>query len=136
MSSSASSPSDSNPRASSLTNPSPFPPPMKRIEHQNWIWLFAAGAGAAVLLAGCAIGPNYKRPAVEAPGNYRFAASPSTNSLGDLPWWEVFKDPLLLDLIATAVTNNYDLRQAVARVEQARHMAVAARAPLFPQVGY
>jgi len=109
---------------------------MKRIEHQNWIWLFAAGAGAAVLLAGCAIGPNYKRPAVEAPGNYRFAASPSTNSLGDLPWWEVFKDPLLLDLIATAVTNNYDLRQAVARVEQARNLAVAAQAPLFPQVGY
>jgi multidrug efflux system outer membrane protein len=109
---------------------------MKRIEDQNWIWLFAAGAGAAVFMAGCAIGPNYKRPAVDAPGNYRFAASLSTNSIGDLPWWEVFKDPILLDLIATAVTNNYDLRQVVARVEQARNLAVAARAPLFPQVGY
>lgn len=109
---------------------------MKRIEHQNWRWLFAAGAGAAIFLTGCAAGPNYKRPAVDAPGNYRFAASPSTNSIGDLPWWEVFKDPMLLDLIATAVTNNYDLRQAVARVEQARNLAVAARAPLFPQISY
>jgi multidrug efflux system outer membrane protein len=109
---------------------------MKRIEHQNWSWLFAAGVGAAVFLAGCAVGPNYKRPAVDAPGNYRFAASPSTNCIGDLPWWEVFKDPILLDLIATAVTNNHDLRQAVARVEQARNLAVAARAPLFPQGGY
>lgn len=109
---------------------------MKRIEHQNWSWLFAAGAGAAIFLTGCAVGPNYKRPAVDAPGNYRFAASPSTNSIGDLPWWEVFKDPILLDLITAAVTNNYDLQRAVARVEQARNLAVAARAPLFPQVGY
>lgn len=108
---------------------------MKRIKHQKWNWLFAAVL-SAVLMAGCAIGPNYKRPTVDAPGNYRFAASPSTNSLGDLPWWEVFKDPVLLDLITTAVTNNYDLRQAVARVEQARNFAVAARAPLFPQIGY
>ena len=87
-------------------------------------------------LAGCAIGPNYKRPTVDVPGDFRFAANQSTNSFADLPWWEVFKDPTLLDLIRTAVTNNYDLRQAVARVEQARNMAVAARAPLFPQMGY
>jgi multidrug efflux system outer membrane protein len=109
---------------------------MKRIEHQNWRRLFATGVGVGVFLAGCAVGPNYKRPAVDAPGNYRFAASPSTKSIGDLPWWEVFKDPILLDLIAMAVTNNYDLRQAVARVEEARNFAVAARAPLFPQIGY
>ena len=87
-------------------------------------------------LAGCAIGPNYKRPTVDVPGDFRFAANQSTNSFADLPWWEVFKDPTLLDLIRTAVTNNYDLRRAVARVEQARNMAVVARAPLFPQMGY
>ena len=87
-------------------------------------------------LAGCAIGPNYKRPTVDVPGDFRFAANQSTNSFADLPWWEVFKDPTLLDLIRTAVTNNYDLRRAVARVEQARNIAVVSRAPLFPQIGY
>jgi multidrug efflux system outer membrane protein len=87
-------------------------------------------------MAGCAVGPDYKRPVVDAPANYRFAANQSANSMGDLPWWEVFKDPVLLELITTAVTNNYDLRQALARVEQARNVAVAARAPLFPQIGY
>jgi multidrug efflux system outer membrane protein len=56
--------------------------------------------------------------------------------LGDLPWWEVFKDATLQELIRAALTNNYDLKQAVARVEQARNMAAAARAPLLPQIGY
>jgi len=90
----------------------------------------------SVFLSGCAVGPNYKRPTVDMPGNFRFATDQSANSFADLPWWEVFKDPILLELITTAVTNNYDLRRAVARVEQARNLAVAARAPLFPQVGY
>lgn len=95
-----------------------------------------AGFMLSVFLSGCAVGPNYKRPTVDMPGNFRFATDQSANSFADLPWWEVFKDPILLELITTAVTNNYDLRRAVARVEQARNLAVAARAPLFPQVGY
>src|SRR6185369_9945555 len=109
---------------------------MKGIKHLNRNWLFAAGLFLLVFVAGCAVGPTYKRPSVEASANFRFATNQSTKSIGDLPWWEVFKDPILLDLITTAVTNNDDLRQAVARVEQARNLAVAARAPLFPQVGY
>jgi multidrug efflux system outer membrane protein len=88
------------------------------------------------ILGGCAVGPNYKRPAVHAPENFRFTDSQATNSLGDLPWWQVFKDPILLNLIGTALTNNYDLQQAVARVEQARNQAAAANAAFFPQVGY
>ena len=90
----------------------------------------------AFLLGGCALGPNYKRPPVNTPAAYRFSERQGTNSLGELPWWEVFKDPALQSLIRTALTNNYDLKQAVARVEQAREAAVVARAPLFPQVGY
>jgi multidrug efflux system outer membrane protein len=109
---------------------------MKRTEHQSYRRLVAAGLLSIVFMAGCAIGPNYKQPAVDAPSRFRFAEGQSTNSLGDLPWWEVFQDPLLLNLIAEALTNNYDLRQAVARVEQARHLAVVARAPLFPEIGY
>ena len=89
-----------------------------------------------VLIGGCAVGPDYKRPAVDTPDNHRFATTEATNSFGDLPWWEVFKDEALQDLIRTAVTNNYDLKQAVARVEQARQQVTVARAPLFPQIGY
>lgn len=88
------------------------------------------------LAGGCAVGPNYKRPPVAAPENFRFASGPATNSFADLPWWRVFNDPVLQELIGTALTNNYDLKQAVARVEQARQQAVVARAPLFPQIGY
>jgi outer membrane protein, multidrug efflux system len=99
-------------------------------------WAFVLPSSIVILLGGCALGPNYKRPPVEAPANYRFATSFTTNSLADLPWWQVFKDPVLQDLIGTSLTNNYDLKQAVARVEQARQQAFAVRAALFPQVGY
>ena len=92
----------------------------------------------AVLLtvAGCAVGPNYKKPVVHSPENFRFADDQATNSLGDLPWWQVFHDPALQNLIGIALTNNYDLKQAVARVEQARNQSVAANAAFFPQIGY
>ncbi len=91
---------------------------------------------ALAFLGGCAVGPNYKRPAVNTPENFRFAESQATNSFADLPWWEVFKDPTLQDLVRTALTNNYDLKQAVARVEQSRNLAIAARSQFFPQIGY
>jgi multidrug efflux system outer membrane protein len=91
---------------------------------------------ALVLIGGCAVGPNYKKPAVDTPPGFRFAPTQNTNSLGDLPWWEVFKDPYLQDLVRAALTNNYDLKQAVARVEQTRQLAVVARAPLFPSINY
>src|SRR5438128_1965574 len=69
------------------------------------MWAALLGlAGVLLLLSGCAIGPNYKRPVVDAPDSFRFTPDHSTNSLGDLPWWEVFKDPTLLGLIQTAVT--------------------------------
>jgi multidrug efflux system outer membrane protein len=109
---------------------------MKRIKHQRCGWWFIARFAPIIFLSGCVVGPNYNRPMVDAPGSFRFAAGETTNSFGDLPWWEVFKDPLLLDLITVAVTNNYDLRQALARVEQARNLVVVARSPLFPEIGY
>jgi outer membrane protein, multidrug efflux system len=91
---------------------------------------------AAAMLASCAVGPNYRRPVVSTPEQFRFAENQSTNSLGDLPWWQVFNDPILQGLIGTALTNNYDLQQAVARVEQARNQAAVANAAFFPQIGY
>ena len=88
------------------------------------------------LLAGCAVGPNYQKPAVNAPAQFRFAEVTGTNSLADLPWWQVFQDPVLQSLIRTALTNNYDLKQAVARVEQARYQSLAVNSAFFPQIGY
>jgi multidrug efflux system outer membrane protein len=88
-------------------------------------------------LAGCAVGPNYKRPSANAPARFRDALiQVSTNTLADLPWWSVFKDPALQDLIRIGLTNNYDLRIALARIEQARALQAQARSQFLPQVGY
>lgn len=92
---------------------------------------------AILTFAGCAVGPNYKRPAVNAPTGFRGATTDvSTNSLADLPWWSVFKDPVLQDLIQVALTNNYDLRITLTRLDQARAIQAQARSQLLPQVGY
>jgi multidrug efflux system outer membrane protein len=101
---------------------------------------FAAIAVAVVILAGCAIGPNYQRPAVNSPAEFRDATNTvntvSTNSFADLPWWGVFKDPLLQDLIHDALTNNYDLRVSLTRIEQARAIQAQTRSKLLPQADY
>jgi outer membrane protein, multidrug efflux system len=87
-------------------------------------------------LAGCAVGPEYKRPAIDAPQNFRGDATGQTNSLGDMPWWELFCDETLQGLIRGALTNNYDVRIAAARVEQARAILAENRAGYFPQITY
>jgi multidrug efflux system outer membrane protein len=91
-----------------------------------------------LLLAGCAVGPNYQRPADPAltPAAFRGETPASTNSFADLPWWRAFQDDALQTLIRTALTNNYDARIAVTRVEQARAAAALARGQLFPQLDY
>jgi multidrug efflux system outer membrane protein len=92
---------------------------------------------AALALAGCAVGPNYQRTTVNAPVAFRDASNQvSTNSLADLPWWGVFKDPGLQDLVRVALTNNYDLRVTLTRVDQARALHAQARSQFLPQVGY
>jgi multidrug efflux system outer membrane protein len=98
-----------------------------------------AGSGilSGLLLAGCAIGPRYKQPEAGAPAAFRGDTRPgTTNSFADLPWWEVFQDDTLQGIIRTALTNNYDLRIAATRVEQAHALAAEARSQFFPLVGY
>lgn len=91
----------------------------------------------ALSLAGCAVGPNYKRPVVNAPSAFRDSADTvSTNSLADLPWWGVFKDSNLQDLVRVALTNNYNLRITLTRMDQARALQSQARSQFLPQVGY
>lgn len=96
--------------------------------------LFLAGS----LLSGCAIGPNYERPAdlPDAPA-FRGEQTPAEKSFAEeLPWWQIFDDPALVELTREALENNRDLAVAVARVETARNIVGATRAEIFPQLGY
>lgn len=90
-----------------------------------------------ILLAGCAVGPNYRRPAVNVPSQFEAPdTSVQQTSIADLPWWQVFKDPELTHLVQTALANNYDVRIAVTRIEQSRQIAAQARAQYFPFLNY
>ena len=84
---------------------------------------------------GCAIGPDYERPALPEPPAFRDQAE-ETASLADLPWWEVFRDDALVALIHESLESNRDLAVAAANVEQARYVAAVQRGELFPQLGY
>src|SRR5437660_10312150 len=89
-------------------------------------------------MTGCAVGPNYQRPAVQTPQAFRAPdplPAPQAESFADLKWWEVFKDAELHQLVRTAIQQNYDLREAVARVEAARANLGITRSDQFPQVG-
>jgi multidrug efflux system outer membrane protein len=97
-------------------------------------WIRFAVLGGAALLAGCTVGPNYKRPTIATPSAFRAPSPLPTGeaSLADLKWFEVFKDPQLQDLERTALTQNYDLRDAIARVEAARANVGIVRSNQFP----
>jgi multidrug efflux system outer membrane protein len=89
-----------------------------------------------LLLAGCSVGPKYKRPAIQPPADFYAERQTTVNSAADVGWWELFKDPVLQGLIHEALINNYDLQVAFSRVEQERALAGVTRSQYFPQVGY
>ena len=89
-------------------------------------------------MAGCMIGPNYHKPAVQTPGVFRdLSDNPraQASSFADLRWWQVFQDPQLQELIRTALKENYDLQLATERISAARAQVTITRSSLFPQVG-
>jgi multidrug efflux system outer membrane protein len=93
----------------------------------------------ASLVAGCAVGPNYHKPDLQTPTVYRdLSENPQAEaqaaSYADLPWWQVFTDPVLQDLIRTALKQNYDLQTATERIIAARGQLAVTRSSLFPQV--
>lgn len=112
--------------------------------HSYWLVVFLL-----LGLAGCTVGPNYKRPSVDVPAGYRGvapdasdqsyaqpqpAAQPTVQSLGDEKWWNVFQDPDLQSLIRIALKNNYDVRIAATRIVQAQAQLGITRADQFPTV--
>lgn len=105
-------------------------------ERQARTHCFAAAA-VIVLLSGCMVGPDYQRPPVPEPDVFRASPTPTpeAQSLADLKWFEVFSDQQLRDLIRTALAQNYDLRDAVARVDAARANLGITEADQYPNFG-
>ena len=126
------------------------------------------GLTVTVLLAmaGCMMGPNYQRPKVDTPAEYRGAtqnapagstttatapvanvtavavpagngtAAASPATLADLAWWQLYDDPVLQQLLQEALKNNYDVQIAAQRVEQAQQLVLEQQSALFPKIGY
>lgn len=91
-----------------------------------------------ILMSGCTVGPNYKRPAIDTPQSFRndtassAAGATATASFGDEKWADVFQDPQLQKLIHTALLQNYDVRIAATRIAQAQAQFTIARSAQYP----
>jgi multidrug efflux system outer membrane protein len=90
-------------------------------------------AALLTLAVGCTLGPDYERPPVATPEQWRQVAA-SEASLANLPWWELFEDEQLQSLITTALAENRDLKIAIERIEEARATYGFSRADLYPQI--
>ena len=99
------------------------------------MWRFALVCSLASLLSGCVtVGPDYVRPEVDTPQAWRVGYQEAAG-MADTRWWGQFGDPVLTQLIATALLENYDVRIAAARVEQFLGQLKTARSGFFPQIG-
>lgn len=112
---------------------------MMRTPQPRLLWVLTCSA----LLSACAVGPDYERPDVNAPEQFRSAASAETpakdfkaTTLTTDAWWEGFKDPVLNDLVEVGLQNNRDLQSTIARVRKARGQLITTRGKFFPQVEY
>jgi len=97
---------------------------------------YVPAAALAVLLAGCAVGPDYLRPEAALPGEFTVATSQVDQPAAPVKkdWWTLFQDTTLNELVAQALAYNHDLLAAVARVEEAEGLAREANATFFPQI--
>jgi outer membrane protein, multidrug efflux system len=88
-----------------------------------------------VAVSGCKVGPDYVRPSVDVPAEWRIDY-PKAADVANSKWWEQFGDPVLDELIETALRDNRDVRVAAARVDQFIGALMSSRSQLFPQIGY
>jgi len=93
----------------------------------TWIAVFLFGA----CLAGCMLGPDFQKPAVDTPERFRFA-DPEAEEAVNLKWWELFNDPVLASLVTTALRENKNVLIAASRVEEARASLGFTRADMYP----
>ncbi len=85
-------------------------------------------------LAACMVGPSYQRPELETPVQWRDEAAPDSTTLANLPWWELYADPVLQELITTALAENQDLKVAAERTVEAAARLGFTKADLWPQI--
>ena len=90
---------------------------------------------ALMVTSGCTLAPDYERPDVEIPTEFRYEPM-VVSETANTTWWTQFGDPVLDELIATALVNNYDVKIAAANVEQALGIVTQTRSDLYPQIGY
>jgi multidrug efflux system outer membrane protein len=88
----------------------------------------------SLILSGCMVGPDYQRPTVETPATWRVEEK-TAQDLANTAWWRQLDDPVLDELIATAIRENKDLLIATARVDQFAAQYGVVRSYLYPQVG-
>ena len=89
----------------------------------------------AVMVSGCSVGPDYTRPSVESPEAWRINY-PAAAGVANTTWWEQFGDPVLNELVDSALRENLDVRIAAARVDQFVGALNSTRSQLYPQLGY
>ena len=114
-------------------------PVARKVQFADRLGTFFPAALLSCALTACTVGPNYHRPAVQSPTSFRdLAENPQAQaqaaSYADLPWWQVFQDPQLQELIRTALKQNYDLQLATERITAARAQLAITRSSQFPQV--
>jgi outer membrane protein, multidrug efflux system len=125
------------PAFAGMTDLNPWVARLKKHTRLTRVFTARAATIMMVWLSGCMVGPDYKRPSVTAPGVFRGVASTASDprSIADLKWFEVFQDDELQELIRTALAQNYDLRDAIARVEAARANLGIIQADQYPNIG-
>ncbi len=96
---------------------------------------FATILPIIAVLAGCAVGPDYRRPEISAPASYMYEVK-NAGDTANTEWWHQFEDPVLDELIAEALANNKSVKIAAAKVEQASGLLIQTRSPIFPQINY
>jgi multidrug efflux system outer membrane protein len=95
----------------------------------------AAGVAAALVLAGCSVGPDWQQPKVEAPPAWRIDYAQAAE-VANTKWWQAYGDPVLDQLVEDALRDNRDLLQAAARVDQFLGTLRTTRSQFYPQLGY
>lgn len=96
---------------------------------------FVASALLACIVSACAVGPDYHRPEVAVPAAYEYLPKTVADTI-NTEWWKQFGDPVLDALIAEALANNRNVKQAAANVQQAAAVLTETQSQFYPQIGY
>lgn len=105
-----------------------FPWHVTRRLRITWVLIAVAAFATA-----CKRGPDFEPPATPSPADYR-GAVPAGESVANVPWWDLYQDPVLRSLIETGLENNRSLREAAARIAESRASLGMVRADLYPNV--